>query len=284
MDNLLSLEMVQHAEGQLQGRIFTARQLQVLKDKLQRKELTSTEKTYYYKFIKPKVQAILKLCNISPVAILGREFLLPERIESAIKILHNMEQKHKNQKILLSGSFLFQPTYNDIDIFIFSRYHKEDYRWKNIHVTFLPESALNSLFFSSLAQISISNFVPSITREFHLQLTEFLTTYELLVNEILHKEDFQKTLRTLILQGEYLSRGTILNPRQLYELGKKFTGNLIFLSRYLINSLLWSYSPPELKRLQQEIKEYEKLQQEYQHSLNLPIYIETYKEVLELAN
>src|SRR3989338_4681496 len=64
---------------------------------------------------------------------------------------------HKNKKIMISGSFLFSKKYNDIDLFIFTVYGKKDYIRGNVHVNFLPETALESLFFSSISQISVSN-------------------------------------------------------------------------------------------------------------------------------
>ena len=284
MENL-TLAMLNQAKAQLTGTIFTARQLEVLQKKIQEKPLNTTEKSYYYKFIKPKVEAMQTLYGISPYTIKGKEYILSQRIDPALKILNQMKQKHKNQKILLTGSFLFQLDYNDIDIFIFSKYHKEDYHWKKVQVIFFPESALNSLFFCSVQQISISNFTFDIPSKFHFKLVDLLKAYELVVNEILGKEDYQKTLRTFILLSEYLSKEVILNPQQLYHLKKKFMGknNLKFLSRYFIDSLLLSFSKSELALLNQEVKDYSKLQEEYKNSPNLPIYIETYKEVMGLA-
>lgn len=285
MENLINLSDLKSAEKELKGRVFTERQLGVWKKKLAGEQLTLTEKTYYYKFIKPKAEAILNLCQVQPFFIHGREQMLPERIPPAQKIIRRLQQKHKGQKILLSGSFLFSPTYKDVDVFIFSKYRKEDYHFKKIQVTFLRESALDSLFFSSLAQVSISNFAPAFKKEFPPKLEDALKTYELLVNEILNKENYQDTLRNFLLLMEYLSKGLILNPRQLYLLRKKFTrtDNLRLISRYFIDGLVLSFSRRELQRLNQEIHGYLQLQEEYKNSTNLPMYIETYKEVIKLA-
>ncbi len=285
MENL-TLGMVNRAEKELQGRIFTSRQLEVLRKRLQHLPLTVTEKTYYYKFIKPKIEAMRSLWNISSRIMSGREHMLSERIPPAMRILKHMELKHKHQKILLSGSFLFQKEFRDIDVFIFSKYQKEDYRWKNMHISFLPESALTSLFFSSLAQISIGNFTPEKARDFTFSVTDVLGTYELLVNEIMQKEDYQKTLRDFLLQVEYLSKKVILNSQQLYELRKKFTGKntLKLLSRHFVDGFLLGFSAKELPFIRSEIEHYQKLQKEYKNSPNIQAYLETYHEVIALAS
>ncbi|MEK6938370.1 MAG: hypothetical protein AABX04_04970 [Nanoarchaeota archaeon] len=285
MDNLLSLEKLKINEPLLRKHIFTDLQLKVLKKKIQNKQLNSNEKTYYYKFIKPKVKALLSMSEIEKTNWQGKEFLLPERVETAQKILQQIQNKHRRTKIMLSGSFLFQKEYEDIDIFIFSKYKKEDYHWKKVHVTFLPEIALNSLFFHSLRQISLSNF-SSDSRDINISLKEVLQTYELLVNEVLNKEDYQKDLRDLLLKVEYLSKNIVLNPRQLYLLRKKFSRKniLSLLQKYLADNLALIYSKKELIPLKQYIRDYQKLNKEYKKSFNLQYYIKTYQEVLELAS
>ncbi|MFH0701571.1 MAG: hypothetical protein V2A62_03990 [Candidatus Woesearchaeota archaeon] len=286
MDNLLSLEKLRINEPLLRKHIFTDLQLKVLKKKIQNQQLNSNEKTYYYKFIKPKVKALLSLSGIEERNWQGKEFILPEKIEAAQKILQQMQNKHRQAKIMLSGSFLFQKEYQDIDIFIFSKYKKEDYHWKKVHVTFLPETALNSLFFHSLRQISLSNFSSGSKNDLTISLKEILQAYELLVNEVLNKEDCQKNLRDLLLKVEYLSKNIILNPQQLYLLRKKFSKKniLSLLQKYLADNLALNYSKKELILLKQYIKDYQKLSKQYHKSFNLQYYIKTYQEVLELAS
>lgn len=286
MDNLISLEKLNSNENLLRKHIFTDLQLNILKKKIQDKKLNSNEKTYYYKFIKPKVKALLSLSEIEEMNWRGKEFILSERIETAKKILQHLQNKHRRAKVMLSGSFLFQEQYNDIDVFIFSKYQKENYHWKKVHVTFLPENALSSLFFSSLCQISLSNFPAEPKREFNFSLKEILQTYELLVNEVLNKEDYQKNLRNLLLQVEHLSKNIILNSQQLYLLREKFSRKniLSLLQKYLVDNLILSYSKKELSSLKQYVKDYQKLNEKYQNSFNLQYYIKTYQEVLELAS
>ena len=286
MENPISLKELKENEPLLKKHIFTTLQLKVLKKKIKQQKLNSNEKTYYYKFIKPKVKALLAFSNREESIICGKEFIIPERIIQARKLLQQMQRKYKTAKILISGSFLFNQEFRDIDVFVFTKYHKEDYHWKKVQVSFLPESALNSLFFSSLCQISLSNFVPEAQKEFTISLKETLQTYELLVNEIINKEDYQIKLREFLLQIEYLSKRLILNPQQLYFLRKKFTQHKIplLLQRYLAENLALSYSKTELSLLKVYLKDYQKLSKEYKESANLHNYIHAYREALELAS
>jgi hypothetical protein len=286
MENYVNLKLIEKNKALLEGRIFTKLQLIILTKKLQKKELNSNEKTYYYKFIKPKIRAMMAFFDINEINIKGKEFIKEQRIEEAIKLIHKLEQKHKGKKIILSGSFLFNEKYEDIDIFIFSKYNKEEYRKGKIHVTFLPESVLESLFFSSLCKISISNFKYTPKTEFNVELSSILQTYELLINTILNGEEYEKTLRDFVLQTEHTSKHLILNPKQLYDIKEKLSRKTFnILSNMLINSLILSYDAKMLTtKLNVRLMDYKKLLTEYKTAGNLPVYIDTYSKVILLAN
>ncbi len=285
MENLINLEILETNKELFKSRIFTDIQFNVLKKKLQNKNLNNNEKTYYYKFIKPKIKAMMILFDVKNTLINGKEHMLEERINSALNIIKKLEKKHKNQKIMLSGSFLFNKKYNDIDAFIFTKYNKEDYRKGKIHVNFLPESSLNSLFFCSLSQISISNFTYNINTNFNIEINEIIQKYELLINSSLNKEIDNKLLRDFILETEYLSKNIILNPQQLFSLNNRISRkNFGILSEILINALVLSQDKKNLTaKLTGQIKEYKKLLLEYKNAENLPIYINTYTKAIELA-
>ncbi|MFH1182407.1 MAG: hypothetical protein V1702_05595 [Candidatus Woesearchaeota archaeon] len=285
MENYISLEMVERNEHLLIGRIFTQLQLNILKKRLRKKVLNGNERTYYYKFIKPKVKAMMAVFGISEVTVKGREFFEENRLEAAVKILRKLEQRHKGKKIIISGSFLFSKEYNDIDAFVFSKYGKEDYQRGKVHVTFLPESALDSLFFASISQISVSNFNYAAKGGFTVKLEDALQVYELLVNAILNKEDYGRNLRDFVLQTEYVSKGVMLNPKQLHEICEKLLHkNIAVLSSMLISTLALGYTRGILKaKLEAQIGDYKKLSEEYKNARNLPVYIDTYSKVIGLA-
>ena len=281
MENLITLDMLNKARNELEGRIFTSLQLNILKKRLQKKELDANEKTYYYKYIKPKLKAMFSFFNISEINIRGREYMIDDRIAEAVEILNKIKKKHKNKRIMISGSFLFNKNYNDIDVFIFTKYDKEDYNKGKIHVNFLPENALDSLFFSSLSEVSISNFYYIHKNEFNVELNNVLQNYELLINSILNKENYQKELRDFLLNTEYISTGVILNTKQLYSLRRKINKTRI-ISNTLINALILGYNNNKLNSLKKYIADYRKLLKQYKSS-NLNEYIQTYEKVIKLA-
>ncbi len=281
MENLITLDMLNKARNELEGRIFTSLQLNILKKRLQKKQLDSNEKTYYYKYIKPKLKAMLSFFNISEINIMGREYMIDDRIAEAVEILNKIKKKHKNKRIMISGSFLFNKNYNDIDVFIFTKYDKEDYNKGKMHVNFLPENALGSLFFSSLSEVSISNFYYIHKNEFDIGLSNVLQNYELLINSILNKENYQKELRDFLLNTEYISTGVILNTKQLYALRKKIN-RIKMISNTLINALILGYNKNRLNNLKRYIADYRKLLKQYKSS-NLNEYIQTYEKVIKLA-
>jgi len=282
MENLITLDMVKKNESNLDGRIFTSLQLNVLKKRLQKKELNINERTYYYKYIKPKLEAMFSFFNITEMNINGREYMIDNRITKAVEILNQIKKKHKNKKIMISGSFLFNKDYTDIDVFIFTKYNKDDYKKGKIHINFLPENAFDSLFFSSLSKVSISNFFNTPKNEFNVELSSVLESYEFLINSILNKENYKKELRDFLLNTEYISRGVILNTRQLYGLRKKIK-NIKMISNTLVNALILGYKKSILNNnLKKYIVDYKRLLKQYK-SENLNEYIQTYEKVIKLA-
>jgi len=259
--------------------------MDILKKKLKKQSLNSNEKTYYYKYIKPKVRAMMSFFNINEINIIGKEYMINDRLKEATEILHKLEKKHKGKKIILSGSFLFNQKYNDIDAFVFSKYINEDYKKGKLHVSFLKESAIESLFFSSLSQISISNFVFSRKQDFNIELNRILHAYEMLINSILNKENCGKNLRDFILETEYVSKNVILNSKQLFHIKEKLLRkDPGFLSDIFINTLVLGFGKSMLsEKLQVLICDYKKLLKEYKSAKNLPIYIETYSKVISLV-
>ena len=282
MENLITLDMVNKNEKILSRRIFTDLQLKILKKRIQKKKLNINERTYYYKYIKPKLSAMFSFFNINDIKVNGEEYILKNRIPKATSIINNLRRKHKNKRIMVSGSFLFNKNYNDIDIFIFTKYDKEDYKTGKIHVNFIPENAINSLFFSSLSKVSISNFSYTPKNEFSISLRDILQNYELLVNSFLSKEDYQKELRDFLVSIEYISNGVVLNTKQMYELRKKMK-NIKIISNIFITSLILGYKKNILDNtLKRYITDYKKLLKQYNFD-NLKEYIQTYEKVINLA-
>jgi len=280
MDNLYLFAV--HRNDSALRQFFTERQLAVLQKRLEGTNLTTTEKTYYYKFIKPRLMAIQSLFE-QDSRTRGTEHMIPGRAEQAAALLRRISRKHRGKRIIISGSFLFNKKYHDIDLFIFTKYHKEDYIKKNIHVTFLPEESLRSLFVASLSQLSIANFAYEQPTSFKVTLDEVLHAYELLVNHLLNGDEHQQELRNFILRAEYVSRGVILDPKQLAELSQR-CDNVAYLDDILVNALILGFQRTTLKeRLDALIKNYEELGREYTGK-NVKRYLAAYTEAIRLAH
>ncbi|MFA5142077.1 MAG: hypothetical protein WC471_03830 [Candidatus Woesearchaeota archaeon] len=283
MTNLIAEGLIDNKQI-VKSKLFTEKQLDILKKRLQDLPLDSNERTYYYKFISPKVEAISSAVGASRYSVAGKEQMIGSRADHALKILEDLERKHKGQKMLVSGSYLFSEEYNDIDVFVFTKYNKKDYTDGMLHVNFMPESALNTLFFSSLSQISVSNFRHVIDK-LEVSPDDLLQSYELLVNSILNKEDSKKELRDFIIKCEYLSRGVVLGPKQLYDMRLRLGGDLKLISNTLINALVLSeWKTGYLQRLKQLVSDYSALLKEYRHADNLKQYIDTYNQVISFGS
>ena len=286
MENLIVYQTIEKHRKEFAGRIFTTLQLDILKKKLEKKALNSNEKTYYYKYIKPKINAMFLLTGITKTHISGKEYMLKERILSAEKILAQMSRKHKPHNILISGSFLFNKKYNDIDVFVFTTYKKEDYRMGKIHVNFLPETALDSLFFSSLQQICISNFSPITKKEFTVLVEDLLQSYEILINDIMNKKKCTQKLRQFLLEAEYYSKRVILHSKQLHTLQETITKKkmIALLSDTLVNALAYGSTEKIFHNtLLQRMKDYENLLKQYKYANNIKEYLKTYQEAINIG-
>lgn len=286
MENLINLGLIQKNEAQLEGTLFTRLQLAILKKKLRKQPLNNNEKTYYYKFIKPRIRAMLAFLGVSEINVRGRDEMLEERMPRAITLIRKMEKKHRKKKIMVSGSFLFQKHYRDIDVFIFTKYDKEDYYAGRVHVNFMPESALDSLFFSSLSQISISNFAFAAKKDFMIGVRDFLQAYELLINYLCNKEDYQKELREFLINAEYLAKNIILNPKQLHILKEKIIKQknaIQILSNILVHTLVLDNKKEHFRKLKERIEDYQELSKQYAAAKNLNAYLTAYKQVIEFA-
>lgn len=270
-------EILKRRQEFIQSKLLTKRQCEVIEKKSKNLPLSTTEKTYYYKFIRPKLKAI---SGAQEFVVTGKEQIIPERISEASEILGRLQHKHKNQKILISGSFLFAQKHNDIDVFVVSKYAKENYRFKKMQISFLKEKDLNMLFFSSLAQISVANFQPVLNYTPNITIDEFAKNYELLVNAFMQKEDLEPYLRSFLLQAAHLTTGAILNPKQLSLLREKYLKlkSMKFLRQSVIYAFCSGYDHKQRERLQEFIKDYKVLGKTYK-SKNIQEYIKIYEQV-----
>ncbi len=286
LENSFAYDSLIGSKPLLVPHIFTKNYFNILIKKIQGEKLTTNERYYYNHFIKKKLQAMVELFRVD-MKISGKDQMIPSRITEALKVLGRYQRKHRNKKILISGSFLYQKEYKDIDLFVLSRYSKEDYREGEVHVNFLPYDAEKTLFFHSISKISISNFQIRTKIEENTKLNDILMGYELVILLIIQDDDFVQSLRELILRLEYYSGGIIIDSKQL----KTIIGNIIsskkiikVINKYLVAKIINSEDIEILRKtLRKFIKKNSSPEKGRKMYENWIIYNQTYNEALEIV-
>lgn len=286
LEHYLNPEKLEQAKPYLVPHIFTKNYFKILKKKLNNKKLTYNEQYYYNHFIKKKLKGMMEMFDIEK-NINNKDKIKKTRLKKALELIKKYSRKHKNMKILVSGSFLYQEKYNDIDIFIISKYDKEDYREQKVHVNYLPANIENTLFFNSISTISVANFISAQKIEEKIKLNDLLHFYEVTILLMMQKDNYLDELRELVLKAEYISNNVILDSQQLKEITakiKKSKDPIKILNKYLVVKIINSYSLPILKKvLTHFIKKNSQPEKGQKIYPNWLIYNQTYKEAMEIV-
>lgn len=283
LESYIKLESLETAKNYLVPHIFSENYYNILKAKMRGKKLSDNEKYYYNHFIKKKLKGMIELMEIGTL-VNGREFIRRDRLNKAMALLNKYSRKHKGMKVIISGSFLYSENYNDIDVFVISKYEKDDHKEGKIHINYLSANIEKTLFFQSINAISISNFKSEGKIEEEFGIADMLHLYEIVILLIIQKDDCLQELRDLIVRLEYLPNKVILNSMQLKLITDKITKNknpIAVINKYLIAKIINAYKRAVLRRtLNRFIKKNrspEKGQRLYE---NWKIYNQTYKEVI----
>lgn len=286
LENYLKLENLEKSKNYLVPHIFTENYYSILKAKIMGKKLTNNEKYYYSHFIKKKLKGIVELMEIDTL-VNGKEFIRKDRLNKAISLLKKYSRKHKNMKMLISGSFLYNEKCHDIDIFVLSKYDKEDYRGGKVHINYLSENVEKTLFFQSINLISVSNFKSEMRIEEDFNISDILHLYEVVILLIIQKDNYLQELRDLIIRLEYISNRVILNSMQLKFITDRIMtskNHIQVINKYLIAKIINACNGAVLRRILNKFVEKnsfpEKGQQIYE---NWKIYNQTYKEAIEVV-
>ncbi|MBN1156780.1 hypothetical protein JXA85_04130, partial [Candidatus Woesearchaeota archaeon] len=197
LENHITLENLENARNYLVPYVFSENYFNILRKRMQGKMFSENERYYYNHFIKKKLMGMIELFGISTM-INGKHFIRGDRLKKAIAILSKYSRKHKNMKMLITGSFLFSEKYNDVDVFVISKYNKEDYRDGKVHINYLPPDVEKSLFFKSIYAISIANFTSESKIEEEFNINDILHIYETVVLLLMQKNEYLQELRDLI--------------------------------------------------------------------------------------
>ena len=286
IENLITASSLERAKDFLVPYIFTKNYYSILKKKLEENRLSENEKYYYNHFIKKKIQGMAELFEIDTIAN-GKPFIRKDRLQKAISIIKKYSRKHKNMKLLISGSFLFSSKYHDIDLFAISKYKKEDYKEGEIHVNYLPANIEKTLFFKSIYSVSVANFKSDAQIDDKFNPHDVLHVYEIVVLLMMQGDKYVQELRDLVLQLEYLSNKVILNTIQLKTITDKITrtkNSVQAISKYLTAKIISSYKRTVLiKTLKQFIEKNSAPEKGQELYKNWKVYNQTYREAMEIV-
>ena len=286
IENLITPKGLENAKEYLIPHVFTKNYYSILKKKLEKNRLSENEKYYYNHFIKKKIQGMAELFEIDTVAN-GKQFIKKDRLQKAISLIKKYSRKHKNMKLLISGSFLFSKNYHDIDLFAISKYKKEDYKEGSIHVNYLPTDIEKTLFFKSIYAVSIANFKSDTELDDRFQANNTLHLYEVVVLLMMQGDKYLQELRDLILWLEYLSNNVILNTVQLKTITDKITRTknpVQAISKYLTAKITSAYARKTLvKTLNKFIEKNSTPEKGKEIYTNWKIYNQTYREAMEIV-
>ena len=298
-ESFVNAEIIERNKELLVPYIFTGNQFNILQKRIGGKELDSSEKYYYYTSISKKLKAIKALANINEekaeetIFTSGDEGIIMQRKEAAKKILSKLSRNHKNMEMFIAGSFLYKKRYNDIDVFIFSKYDKDDYvdeyKKEKVHVNYLVPEAKDSLFFRSASNICISNFnIPKTPVKEKLTSENLISLYQELIIYILKNNDFKKELRSFILECYYFNENIVLSSAELNNIVERYLKNkqiLNLVNKLIVHTLINHENKDEIRKtLKEYIKLNEEAKKETKYFKNLDIYIKTYNEVLEIGS
>jgi magnesium-transporting ATPase (P-type) len=147
LDYIINLEHFRQIKRDIVPILLTEHQFHLTEKKFTNKKMTDSEKNEFSRTVSRKMRAINKILEkeTDNVYIYGKNKIKKERLKLAIKYIKKFSRKFKNKHIFIVGSFLYNSKYNDIDVFVVSKYEKEDYRSGKFHINYLPEDVYDSL-------------------------------------------------------------------------------------------------------------------------------------------
>lgn len=288
----MSLNQLRSVKNEVVPALFTKHQFHLIEDKLSGKELTPTERSEFSRSISRKMKAVYALLEkeTDSVFISSREKIKPERLALAIRYLKEFSRTFKNKHVFLTGSFLYQEKYHDIDIFVVSKYEKDDYLKGTFHINYLTKEAYHSLFFASARQLCISNRkIPAYDIKEMITLDTLISLYQELFNDLdRHFAGVKKTLREFLLQAAYLSQLPIPDSAQLNLQIEKITTaakSKEIIKKIFVQSTLLSAEPKKaIPAMKIMISSYHNLMKEYhQHKKYYKDLVTAFQEVVTVA-
>ncbi|MBI2666714.1 hypothetical protein HYX13_03825 [Candidatus Woesearchaeota archaeon] len=280
-------ELALHKPG-LVPALFTARQFELLLKKSSDKKLTATEQSYFSRSISPKAKALQSFSPSQKYYVFGSEHILPERKEEAKNLLKILERNHKGLRILITGSFLYSKKHKDIDVFLISIYEKEDFFSQGIHYNYLTPDILGTVFFASLAKLSVSNFNPSVSVTEEIKLSRIISLYQEVLKDVRENNCnwLKRDLRDFLVETTYCRESLVLDSLQIHNRIQRILAlknPISLLAQIFVQTLLLGFKLQEVREAsRQMIASYHELQKEYV-SADYSELIHSFNEVLQSA-
>ncbi len=278
-------------KAQIVPTLFTNHQFNLIEKKFQNKKMTPSEKNEFSRTISAKMRAIHALMEKEDIFIYGKEKIRKDRLQPARKYIRRFSRIFRNKHIFITGSFLYQEKYNDIDIFVISKYDKKDYQEGRFHINYLSEEVYGSLFFRSASKLCLSNKKIELHElKESLNQDTFISLYQELRNDLNTKfPGIKKTLREFILQAAYFSNLPLLASDELAGqikaiLRTKEPSKII--QKIFVQAMLFGFPYKRtIEDMKGMISSYKEILQEYpQHQKYYLDLIDGFQEVIVLAS
>ncbi|MCK4521093.1 MAG: hypothetical protein KAU20_00845 [Nanoarchaeota archaeon] len=271
LDYSVNLKHFKEIKKDIVPSLFTEHQFNLINKKFSKKRMTDSEKNEFSRSISRKMKAINKILKkeTKGVFIYGKERIKPDRLKLIYKYLNNFSRKFKNKHVIITGSFLYNENYNDIDIFVISKYEKEDYNIGKVHINYFTEDVYNSLFFRSIKKLCISNkeMLQYQLKE-RVDIDTFISLYQELFNDLDNNfKGIKSTLREFLLQASFISKTPIpdsLDLKREVENLLKLKNSKEIIKNIFINTVLIGVNKKKaLNAMKSMIFSYKELIKEY---------------------
>ncbi len=274
--------------------LFTEHQFRLIAKRFSNKKMTASERNEFSRAISRKMNAISKILRkeTKGVYVYGKEKIRPDRLKSAIRYLRKFSRKFKNKHIIITGSFLYSKRYNDIDLFVLSKYDKEDYNMGKFQINYLTEDAYHSLFFKSITKLCISNKeIGEFPLKEKINIDTFISIYQGLFNELsrMRLEKLKSTLRDFLLQAAFINSSPLPDSFDL----RKEVDNIVkiknpkeIIKNIFVNAVLMGIERKKaLKEMKDMLSSYQDLMKEYKQHRNYYLDVmDAFKRVVSIES
>lgn len=242
--------------------IFTEYQFKLVLKKLKGATLLENEKVYFSKSISKKLRSLDMIKE--EFQIYGGEDIIFERVQKSKKILNNLKRKFKNKMLIISGSYLYSNKYNDIDVFVISKYEKQDFSDGELSINYVKKDFLKSLMFQSIKKCCISTHELNHNINEKVDISDLIRSYEQLLLDIKNKYPKKESIKTFLLISHFLKTSSSLSSKELYEEYQRLKNKkpLIF-NKLFVCTLLESINKKAKNFLEKQISYYRELTLEY---------------------